>query len=109
MTELALAARRTELDHVTEDLRELCEDVSVPMQPAQYIAYFVGAGEESARDKASRRQAFYAGIDRFQQAFETLRGDLEAAGYLPREVASIEKESARFAALRKEVSAAAGD
>jgi len=108
MTELAMAARRTELDHATEDLRELCEEVAVPMQAQQYIAYFCGAGGQSPSDKALRRRAFYAGIDRFQRAVEAV-GDLEAAGYAPREAASIEKESARFARLRREISAAAGD
>ncbi len=108
MTELPLAARRLELDHATEDLRELCEEVAVPMQAQQYIAYFCGAGGQSARDKAPRRQDFYAAIDRFQSAVEAA-GDLEAAGYAPREAASIGKECARFARLRQEISAAAGD
>lgn len=109
MRELDLAARRTELEDASGDLRELCEDVAVPMAAKQYIAFFAGTGAQSAADKAPKRQAFYAGIDRFQLAFEALRGDLESAGYVPREVASIERESARFAALRREISAAAGD
>lgn len=108
MTELPLAARRLELDHATEDLRELCEEVAVPMQAQQYIAYFCGAGGQSASDKAPRRQAFYAAIDRFQRAVEAA-GDLEAAGFAPREAASIDKERARFARLRQEISAAAGE
>ncbi|RAN76172.1 hypothetical protein B5P43_24585 [Bacillus sp. SRB_336] len=96
------------MDHATEDLRDLCEDVAVPMQAQQYIAYFCGAGGQSARDQAPRRQVFYAAIDRFQRAVEAA-GDLEAAGYAPREAASIGKECARYASLRQEISAPAGD
>jgi hypothetical protein len=109
MTERDVASRRQELEDASGDLRELCEDVAVPMQAKQYVAYFCGATEESARNKAPRREAFYAGIDRFQQAFEALHADLAAAGYVPREVASIEKESAKFASLRQEIGTAAGD
>jgi|GEM_PF-4278497 len=109
MDEIELAACRKELEEATSGLRELCEDVAVPMQAKQFVAYFCGTGGQAAKDKEPRRRAFYAAIGRFQQAFEALHTDLAAAGYVPREVASIEKESARFAELRQAVGAAAGD
>ncbi len=107
MRERDLATRRTELEDASGDLRELCEDAAVPMAAKQYFVFFAGNGVQAAADKAPSRQSFFAGIDRFQLACEALRGTLEAAGYVPREVASVEKESARFAALRWEISAAA--
>lgn len=109
MTELDPAARRKELEDASGELRELCEDVPVPMQTKQYVICFCGSTEQSAAEKSPQRQILYAAIERFQQACAALDGDFGAAGYAPREVASIEKESARFGALRQEIAAVAGD
>ncbi len=109
MDDEGLAVRRSELEEAAGGLRELCEDVAVPMQSKQYVAYFCGSTQQAVADREPRRQAFYAAIERYQQAVAVLGGDLAAAGYVPREVASIEKESSRFAQLRREIGAAAGD
>ncbi|MGO4384675.1 hypothetical protein [Specibacter sp. RAF43] len=112
MTENERAVHRAALEQAAGDLRELCEDVAPPMRTQEYVAHFCGrnAGDAQAlAQRAPRRATFYAAIERYQNAFEALRGQLAAAGYVPREVASIEKESTRFAQLRQEIGAAAGE
>lgn len=109
MTENGLAARRDELENAAGDLRELCEDVAVPMQSKQYVTYFCGATAQAIAQRAPRRKTFYAAIERYSAAHAALGQDLADAGYAAREIASIEKETARFQQLRQEICKTSGD
>ncbi|WP_104133808.1 hypothetical protein [Cryobacterium sp. Y62] len=107
-----LKGNRSTLETAAEVIRELCEPVSPPKRTLDYRNYFCARNldnKEVVERNEPRRAAFYAAVVEYARAYSEIWDELEAAGYSPREAASIEKEVSYFQELREELKRAADD
>lgn len=112
MVEDRLRGSRWKLDTAIEAIRELCEPVNPPKGPRDYRNYFCARNldnKEVVERNEPRRAAFYDAVTEYTDAYSALADELEAAGYAPREAASIQKEVAYFEDLRDELQRSAGE
>lgn len=107
-----LKGNRSTLEAAAEAIRELCEPVSPPKRTLDYRNYFCARhldNKEVVERNEPRRVAFYEAVAEYTRAYSEIWDELEAAGYSPREAASIEKEVSYFTDLCDELKCAVGD
>jgi type I restriction enzyme R subunit len=103
---------REELDSALEQVRTICEPVAPPQGALEYQRYFCAAEQGNARqlrDNEFKRVDLYKAVAAAVRAYGNLANEMAEAGYSDSEAAAIKAEIARFAAVRDEVRAGAGE
>ncbi|MBG6212194.1 MAG: hypothetical protein LH475_02250 [Cryobacterium sp.] len=106
------AVGRQALEQTREALWAVCEPVSPPKLARDYVNYFssrIRTNVDAVAKNQPRRLKFYDAIDTYLRVYSAMQNELEQAGYIPREVASIQKEVRFFEDVVREVKQAAGE
>ncbi len=101
-----------DLEEAREAVKALCEPVESPRDSAAYLHYFCAAesgNAEQLKANEPKRLALYKTTARLLRAFANLANEMEAAGYSPQEIQTIQGEVNHFTKVRDEVKLASGD
>lgn len=106
-----LLMARERIENALEELEQLCEGVESPKSDLQYIHYFCGNTEVPTDLKANeyKRVALYKGIVAYIRAYANIKGELELAGYTPKEILHFEERLDFYLKLRETIKIASGE
>ncbi len=105
-----LACARDNLEEVREQIKALCEPVSLPRNEEDYIRYFCkGSEEDDDAARQRRRVALYRLAGRYLHAYADLAHEMLDAGFSEAERAAIKGEVAHYEKVREAVKLASGD
>ena len=102
---------KEQLDSALEALAQLLEPVEPPKGELEHIRYFCGNTEVAAdlAEREPRRVALYKNTAALVRAYANIADELEAAGCSAAEIASIQRDLARFLQLRDLIRLASGE
>ncbi len=106
-----LAKAKERLDDALETLSTLTDPIPRPKQIEQYLEYFLGdsTNPDSLNDNQEKRLVFYKSVVSLIRSYANIASEMEAAGYTPKEAASIKRQTEEYSELRDGVKAASGD
>jgi len=107
-----LGCAHERLDATREGVKALCEPVAPPRDSAAYLRYFCAqdSGNESQlAANEPNRVALYKLVGGLDRAYADIASELEEAGYVSAEIATIRAEVSHFEKVRTEVRLASGD
>ena len=89
----------------------MCEQVASPKDSLAYIRYFCGnpENEEDLKANEAKRTALYKHTVSLIRAYANIAGEMEEAGYLPKEIEDIKKKVNFHLKLREEIRKASGE
>jgi len=102
---------RERLDNAMEEIALLCEPVAQPKDTLAYIRYFCGNTEipEELKNREVQRTALYKATVALIRAYANIADEMEAAGYIEKEIADIKKQLDFYLKLREEIRKASGE
>lgn len=102
---------KADLDAVRESLKYLCEPVEMPKDIEQYLYYFCGdaTNPEALLSTETIRISFYKLTASFLRAYAAIAQNLEAAGYSPAEIETLERETLFYSDLRAAIKKHSGE
>lgn len=106
-----LKVGREKLDIALEEIALLCEPVAAPKDSLAYIHFFCGnpENEEDLKANEVKRTALYKHTIALIRAYANIAGEMEEAGYLPKETEDIKKSVDFYLNLREEIRKASGE
>ena len=106
-----LGEGRRKLDEAREALRYLCEPVPLPREVEQYLHYFCGdaADPNALNETEALRVSFYRAVAVFVRAFAAIAQNLEEAGYIDADAASIKQEVDFYGEIRSAIKKHSGE
>jgi len=99
------------LDNALEEISLMCEQVTSPKDSLAYIRYFCGnpENEDDLKVNEAKRTALYKHTVSLIRAYANIAGEMEEAGYSPKEIADIKNKVNFHLKLREEIRKASGE
>lgn len=106
-----LTKAKERLDNALEEIRLVCEHVTLPKSDLDYIRYFCGNPENAADLKATevKRTALYKHTVVLIRAYANIAVEMQEAGYTEAETEAIKKELDNYLRLREIIRKASGE
>ena len=112
MLEDRLGKARERLEEAREAVKALCEPVEAPRDSLAYFRYFSARESGNAKqlkENEPKRLSLYTLVASLVRAYANLANEMEAAGYTPAQIKTIQAEVKHFENVRDEVKKHSGD